>query len=150
MQSGRLQWFLWQVELALRSSKTEDLQKPANLHIEHILPATWQPTWKLKSGALAPSDYASLEAFMSKEPAYIEARERDRVVDTLGNLTLITAPLNQSYGNNPFDAKKAELLKHSLLRLNSSVLEQAAWDVEQISARSAALADKALKRWPRA
>ena len=75
---------------------------------------------------------------------------RDQVVDTIGNLTLITAPLNQGYGNDPFSDKKAELEAHTVLLLNRSIREQAAWDVEQIRARSEMLSTLALKRWPRA
>lgn len=149
LQSGRLQWFLWEIELALRSKKSENLVRPANLHIEHILPGTWQPTWKLRSGELAPSDYLSLEAFSKQDSPYVEARARDRVLDTLGNLTLITAPLNQSYGNNPFSDKKTEIQKHSLLRLNADILKQEEWDVDEIAARSSMLAECAVRRWPR-
>lgn len=148
--AGRLQWFLWELELALRTPKSESLSRPLNLQVEHVMPGAWQPTWKLKSGDLAPADYATLEGLFKDDPPYVEARVRDQVVDTIGNLTLITAPLNQGYGNDPFSDKKAELEAHTVLLLNRSIREQAAWDVEQIRARSEMLSTLALKRWPRA
>lgn len=149
MQSGRLQWFLWELELAIRTKKTESLQRPAHLQIEHILPVAWQPTWKLKSGELAPPDYDSLEALFKSDKPYADARARDKAVDTIGNLTLITGPLNQSYGNDPFSNKKAAIQEHSILRLSTDILKQETWDVEQIASRSSALTELALKRWPR-
>ena len=133
----------------LRSPKSEKLPRPTNLQIEHVMPSTWQPTWKLKSGAFAPADYASLDGFLNDDPLYVEARERDQVVDTLGNLTLITAPLNQGYGNDPFAEKKEELEAHTILLLNRSIRDQTAWDVVQIRSRSDMLACLALKRWRR-
>lgn len=149
MKSSRLQWLLWELELCLRTKKTEHIQRPAYLQIEHVMPTAWQPTWPLKSGDLAPEDYSSLDAFLSTEARYVEARARDQAVDTIGNLTLITAPLNQAYGNDPFTDKKAEIAAHSILKLNAELLNETAWDVDQIGKRSTALSSLALKRWPR-
>lgn len=81
---------------------------------------------------------------------YKEARERNQVTDTLGNLTPITALLNQGYGNDPFFDKKKELEAHTVLLLNCGIHEQPSWDVEQIRARSEMHARLALKCWPRA
>jgi hypothetical protein len=119
------------------------------LQIEHILPETWHPTWPLKNGGLAPADYDDVASWFNEAPEYKETRERDRVVHTIGNLTLITAALNQSYGNDPFAAKAAEIKDHSLLALNAKVVQKTKWDVEQIADRSKELSDLAIARWPR-
>jgi Protein of unknown function (DUF1524) len=46
-------------------------------------------------------------------------RCRERLIHTLGNLTLLTTELNSSVGNGPFKAKSKAIADDSDLRLNA-------------------------------
>ena len=72
---------------------------------------------------------------------------RDKLLQTLGNLTLITVPGNSAASNSAFHEKKA-WLKQSLLALNLAVLERSTWDEAAIKDRAEVLADLAVKVWP--
>jgi hypothetical protein len=66
--------------------------------IEHILPQKWKDHWLLSEGG---SD-----------------EDRDALVDTFGNLTLLTRKLNSSVSNGPWngsDGKRRALNEHSFL-----------------------------------
>ncbi|PZF66712.1 hypothetical protein DEJ33_08415 [Curtobacterium sp. MCPF17_047] len=98
--------------------------------IEHIMPQEWRANWP------APSEQ-------------IES-ERDRVVQTLGNLTLATQALNSRLSNAAWDAKRTTLERYSSLLITRPVIggQQPAWDDSLIAARTATLAEMILKVWP--
>jgi len=50
--------------------------------------------------------------------------ERNAAVQTLGNLTLVTNKLNPAMSNGPWPAKQKALNEHSVLLLNSRLVEQ--------------------------
>jgi hypothetical protein len=135
---GRLQDVLWELELASRTSMTEKLPRPDELSIEHVLPRSWGVGWPFADGLTsrhdAPDD---------------RSQERNVRLNTIGNLTLVTGPLNSSLGNADFTSKKGKLEEHSLLALNKAILARNAWAEDEIIGRSAALAEWAVKIWPR-
>ena len=98
-------------------------------HIEHIMPRSWEAHWPLE------------DAF---------AEERDRVVHTLGNLTLLTAPLNSSVSNSSWADKRAALAQHDVLKTNVALVAEAGaeWSEDGIRARTAAMAEIIAKIWP--
>jgi len=71
---------------------------------------------------------------------------REERIHRLGNLTLVTKKLNPKLSNGPWEAKRADILKHSALALNRDLPEE--WDEESIDARGPALAELALGIWP--
>jgi Protein of unknown function (DUF1524) len=91
---------------------------------------------------------------------------RDLLVNTLGNLTLVTQPLNGALSNRPWTDKEAEkvaptgkdagLGKRTLLGLNSILVlnkdivdEHApAWTEGDIEKRSVTLAKSIAEAWP--
>ena len=81
-----------------------------------------------------------------------EARlRRYQLVDTLGNLTLITHSLNPSLSNSAWETKRPELLKFSKLNLTRYFYDDAnakAWDEGNILARGASLAQAMMAIWP--
>jgi hypothetical protein len=100
--------------------------------IEHILPRKWQTHWALPDG--------------------ITAEERDSLIDTIGNLPLLTGKLNSTVSNGPWDGpagKGSALKKHSVLKLNQQPLEQAGkgWEEEGIRTRGEHLIDVVLDIW---
>jgi hypothetical protein len=70
-------------------------------------------------------------------------------VQTIGNLTILTHPLNSAASNSAWEIKKAELLKHSLLPLNQYLQPLAKWDEEEIVTRGKHLFQHAMRLWPR-
>ncbi len=130
------------VERHLRCGKAEPLGDTRQLTLEHIMPRGWQKeNWPLSA---------------CKTPARIEAGSRDlaeqrnRRIDFIGNLTLITRKLNSSTGNKPWLEKKRDLAQHSVLRINRRLLEEApdVWDEQAIEMRSQELAHVILEVWP--
>jgi len=101
--------------------------------IEHILPQKWKDHWLLSEGG---SD-----------------EDRDALVDTFGNLTLLTRKLNSSVSNGPWngsDGKRRALNEHCVLMLNRRLLEHCVgtWDDAQIKARGERLIDIIVDIWP--
>jgi hypothetical protein len=124
---------LSELELARRASvKTEAITElPPKLSIEHILPQQWEDSWPLSD----PLDEAARE-------------RRLGLLNTLGNLTLVTAELNTSLSNGPWSAKRQHLQTHSLLRLNSELARWEHWDETAIVERGGLLADEIVAAWP--
>lgn len=112
----------------------EVIELPPKLTIEHVMPRAWRAHWPLPT-----VEGATPEAL---------AERRDRLVDTLGNLTLITGELNSTIQHAPFADKKPHLTKESLLALNTYFQDLTAWDEAAIIRRGEALFELALKIWP--
>ena len=68
--------------------------------------------------------------------AYNLAVARDNLLDSIGNLTLITRNLNSKLRNEAFLQKRELLDANSDLRLNNEICQEDAWDVNEIYARS--------------
>lgn len=140
-RQDRIVAILWEIEKRWREqdSKTEQgLTKPPNLTIEHILPQAWEERWPLTSDVDDPQAW------------------RESHLHRLGNLTLTTGELNSSLRNGPWHApdsptdKRRALVKHSLLRLNSRLVENhpTTFDETTITARGEKLADEIIAIWP--
>ena len=133
---GRLRLVLEGIEEELRSSLSEQLDVPKGLTVEHIMPQQWQANWPLPEES---SDTADAES------------NRNRLIDTLGNLTLVTGRLNSSLSNAPWAQKRGTLQSHSNMSLNSellSALQDTDWNEAAILDRSKRLADAFIKVWP--
>jgi hypothetical protein len=102
--------------------------------IEHVMPRKWARHWPGAKGARAEA-------------------EREAVIHTLGNLTLLTSRLNPKLSNAPWlgrQGKKALLHKHDVLHLNKRLLDSAdrSWDEESIRRRTAEMIEAILEIWP--
>ncbi|MYB94935.1 DUF1524 domain-containing protein [Candidatus Poribacteria bacterium] len=101
--------------------------------------------WKTKpsrDGLVSRSDSESYEA------AFNLALARDHCLESVGNLTLITGKLNSKLGNATFPERREALSEHSILKLNSEICEQDAWDVNEIQERAEKLIDDVCQIWP--
>jgi hypothetical protein len=104
-----------------------------NLAIEHVLPRKWQTHWPLAGTATED--------------------ERDRLLHTLGNLTLLTKRLNSSVSNGPWlgvGGKRAGLEGHDVFFLNRAILKASAdeaWAEAGIKNRTSELIDDVLRIW---
>lgn len=133
----KIRMILGALDAQLEHSKSEALGLPDNLTIEHILPVKWQDHWPL-SDDTANDPAARLQA----------KDQRNRLLHTMGNLTLITGSLNPSLSNAGWQAKKPELTKYSKLNLNRYFHDCDEWSEDAIARRGAVLLDLALQIWP--
>lgn len=122
-----LQW----LEEAYRAKEIVHLD-PKHLTIEHVLPQTMTDSVRetFAEGFGADADIAY---------------EHERVVHTLGNLTL--SGYNSELSNKPF-VEKRELLAKSGVSMNQSIAAHATWGVDEINTRSTELAEKVIELWP--
>jgi hypothetical protein len=139
----RLWYILRELEFASRDKYSETEGLKADLEVEHILPQSWQEHWPLPDGSKAPADLT----FALSDQQRAAATERQSLVHTMGNLTLLTKPANIEVLNYSFDEKKKRL-KASLLQMNQCVAAEPQWTEAAIRARSATLAELAIKIWP--
>ena len=133
---GRLRMVLEVIEEELRTTKAEGRAVPTELTIEHIMPRSWRGVWPGPEPGVGPEG---------------PEERRDRLLDSLGNLTLVNQPLNSALSNGPWVSKRKGLLGHSTLFLNKDLLERSgddAWDEEAIHARATRLHRAFVKAWP--
>jgi hypothetical protein len=134
---GRTRMLLEALERALYTPKQEPEDPPSGLSIEHVLPQGWRPeTWPIED----VSDAARAS--------------RNHLLHTLGNLTLLTQPLNSSVSCGPFDKKRPEIARQSRLNLNAYfqhdklLLPDAIWTEKEIVERGKELFAVARGIWP--
>jgi hypothetical protein len=100
--------------------------------IEHVMPRKWASHWPLGPGG--------------------SEAERDQLIHTLGNLTLITGRLNSTLSNAPWpgeNGKQATLCKHDTLFVNRDIWKNAStWTEDAIRARTQELIDVIVAIWP--
>jgi hypothetical protein len=78
-----------------------------------------------------------------------ERNNRNSLIHTLGNLTLLTKTLNPAVSNGPWPKKRADILKHSALNPNPPLAEFDEWSEETIVRRGKTLFKVAKRIWPR-
>jgi hypothetical protein len=150
IRQNRLCMVLSAVEQKRRSQRNEDVTLPLNLQIEHVMPQKWRNHW---TGGITDDPVAS--------------GVRDRLVQTIGNLTLLTGSLNASLSNRPWLDSEAEKVapsgqeagkgkrslidKYSLLVLNKEIVQEHAnaWTEADITTRGEAITKDIAAIWPR-
>lgn len=129
------------------TSKIEHISIDSPLTVEHILPQNWLEHWPLPDGS---KGLASQELWDSAPGDHrAEAtRRRNALIQTFGNLTILTQPLNSSVSNSAWKDKKPALLSASLLPLNQQLHAVECWDETAIEKRSRELFERAIMIWP--
>ena len=99
--------------------------------IEHIMPQTLSEKWMEDLG----DDWETVH---------------EEWLNRLGNITVVAAPYNSMFSNNPFIRKRdmGHGFKDSGLRINQFIASKDKWTENELSERSALLAEKALSIWP--
>lgn len=134
------------LELTSYTNKQEDVPLQV-LTVEHVLPYAWKD-----SGYYPIPDMTDAQRI-----------ERDRVLHTFGNLTLLTQGLNSSVSNGPFHSytnptngdvlkgKRQKITSESLLKMNSyfQILSDTEWNETAILNRAEVLFIQAKKLWHR-
>ncbi len=133
---ARLRMVLEAIEAELRGTMNLPFSDWNRLTVEHVLPQEWRPHWPL------PSNVPELEATIT----------RDASKHRLGNLTLVTQPLNSRLSNAPWASeelnKRDALRVHNVYMLNKPLIERAEWDERAIAERGEHLAVAVLRIWP--
>jgi len=129
------------------SNLSERITIDSPLTIEHLLPQSWVDHWPLSNGKKGLSSDELLDAD-SNDERVVASRSRNALLQTMGNLTILTQALNSTVSNSAWAVKKPELLKASLLPLNQQLHEYETWEEAMIEKRGKALLEKALKIWP--
>ncbi|HKZ40054.1 MAG TPA: HNH endonuclease family protein, partial [Candidatus Hodarchaeales archaeon] len=147
LQNARIVYILRRLNDTYIDSRTESITIESPLTVEHILPQKWIEHWQLPDGSMG---LTFLELF-DKPPGDIQVdatRRRNSLLQTLGNLTILTQPLNSSVSNSSWEVKKPALLQASLLPINQQLVTYEDWNEETIEIRSKDLVARALKLWP--
>jgi hypothetical protein len=138
LRRGRLRMVLEAVEDHLRGWRDDkqglggERVARAVLAIEHVMPRKWQLHWPL-------SDPTSED-------------NRDQLIHTLGNLTLLTGKLNSTVSNGPWvgtNSKRIGLEAHDVLFLNRELLKAAGldWSDEKVRVRTRELVQLVAEVW---
>ena len=135
---GRLRMVLEAIEDYLRGWRNgkqglgDERVARGKLAIEHVMPRRWVTYWPLQDGSEA---------------------DRDRIIHTFGNLTLLTGRLNSKVSNGPWlgtGGKREGVEAHDVLLLNRELLKKAGekWTDDAIRLRTQELADVVIQIWP--
>lgn len=128
------------LDASLQHKKSEAVPLPSGLTIEHVMPQEWEENWPMPDKV--GTDPSTVKQWKDR---------REVVLQTLGNLTLITGSLNPSLSNGPWSEKRPELLKFSKLNLTQYFHDDAkaaTWDEDAIIKRGIDLVGKMLDLWP--
>lgn len=131
----RLKMVFSAIERHLRDTGySETLEITQTLQIEHIMPQEWGRHWPLPGS----------------EPEEVEEIERNRIIDTVGNLTVLTDKLNPSISNSAWNDKREAIDEHTVLLVNDRLIRNwfDEWTEDTIKERSVWLADQAAEVWP--
>jgi hypothetical protein len=150
VKQSRLRIVLSAVEMHLRNLRHEDVTLPAHLEIEHVMPRAWRTYWGV--------DVAGDNQLAS---------QRDRRVDSIGNLTLVTKKLNGTLSHRPWSdaeatpifttgkfagkGKRSLLSNYSVLVLNKKIIDEheEEWTESDIRARARVMTETVILIWPR-
>lgn len=140
----RIALLLSSIDARLR--ETDPHQPSANidyskLQVEHVMPQSWEKNWPvLENGQPVMED--------DTDPTWLNASdERNRAVNRLGNLTLVTGSFNGHLSNDAWLVKRAEFAKQNTLVINFAVAKSDSWDEGRINARAFELASVATDIW---
>ena len=130
--TSRVEAMLRAIEDHQISDRRETIRLIGTLTIEHVMPQEWEAHWPLPEG---------LDR-LTAEP------ERDKLLHTFGNLTLLTQKLNSDVSNGPYHRKQPLIIRESALQMNTYFQDRQGWDEEAIRDRGASLFGVAQQLWP--
>jgi hypothetical protein len=146
----RVRQVLEEIEVKKRGKFQETKALAPSLTVEHIMPQSWKEFWPL-GGDIVPTsdDYVQAIFYAGSEDDTVVGKivRRNRLLQSFGNLTLLTQPLNGSVSNGPYEGKRTALNDHSLLVLNKEIIQETAWDEDTITKRGKTLFQIAKQIW---
>jgi uncharacterized protein with ParB-like and HNH nuclease domain len=127
--------------------RVEEISIDSPLTVEHILPQSWIEYWPLPDGSKG-LDFMELWDSLPDDPKGMATKRRNAMLQTFGNLTILTQALNSSVSNSSWKDKRPQLLAASLLPINLQLHTIDSWDEIAIEERTKALFARAIKIWP--
>ncbi|MDY3905158.1 MAG: DUF262 domain-containing HNH endonuclease family protein [Candidatus Enteromonas sp.] len=118
----RIRYFFRKVHKYLDSIKEINIDN-TEVHIEHIMPIEWKDCWP------QCKDY------------------HDEYLWKVGNLCLLSGPLNIEISNKDFEFKKETAYKESIIKPNNKLLDYKEWTDKEIIERQEYLLDIAKNIW---
>ncbi len=126
----RIVMVLSAIEKSLRTRKSEAIELPSGLTIEHIMPETLSEAWRRYLGLHAEEIHSSR-------------------VHTLPNLTLVAGPSNSGLQNLLFEKKCTKWYTKSNVSLTKEVSRNwKSWKESQMKERASLLTERAIALWP--
>ena len=113
-------YLLKEIETNMRKTEELSVNPPRKVHVEHIYPQNPQAGLKLD--------------------------HHNRIIDKIGNLTLLSRKLNTTIKNSPFKIKK-EYYRNSELLLTQGLVNFESWTENEITNRQTFLSEAANKIW---
>ena len=136
----RVALILEALDLQMETSKQEKIHLENVLSVEHVMPQNWrEEEWPFREMGSSDEEYQE------------QINHRNEVLQTFGNLTLLTQPLNSSVGNHSFAQKRPEIARQSRLRLNAyfqAFSNNDTWNENAIATRGNILFQVAQQIWP--
>lgn len=149
LQHSRTVHILRRLSDSYLTTKTEHISVESPLTVEHIMPQQWVENWPLEDGSKGLTDVEIWSAEDRNEPRVAMSEERNRILHTVGNLTILTQELNASMSNSAWQVKGPALLKSSLLPINLQLQGVEKWNEITIKERADELFSRAIQIWPR-
>ena len=139
-----IKYILFRIEKANSALIDSQLPRFSRLTREHVMPQGWENATEDSGKKLWPLPTETAEKYEEK------VRERDRYVQSIGNLTLLTEKHNNKVRDKSFRDKRESYKRHSSLSLNAYIAEHEKWNVEQINEREKYLVELFCEIWPSA
>jgi hypothetical protein len=148
LQNPKMIHVLRRLNQTYQTNKQETITVDGQLTVEHLLPQNWEEHWPLPDGS-KPLGWKELMDAPPNDSAATLQRSREHALQTFGNLTILTQPLNSSVSNSAWDKKRPAIMNASLLPINQQLNTADTWDENAISKRGDDLLKRALTLWPR-
>jgi hypothetical protein len=149
LTSGRVRAILEELEHAMRGKFQETVSLKEGLTVEHFMPQSWRETWPMGDGEQVTGADVITASYTEEDTQSHVGRvaHRIRLIDTIGNLTLLTQPLNSSVSNGGFEEKWRAIREQTLLMLSRDPLNHQTWGEQAIEQRSKDLFHLAKAVW---
>ena len=110
IKTNRCRMVLFAIERYMEEQKKESRILNKNLTIEHVLPQSWEnsPDWQIAENE---RNFIQIKDMSERE-------NRNILLHTFGNLTLLTQKLNSEVSNGSYSAKRKAINEESGLNLN--------------------------------
>lgn len=149
LKPKKVEMILRAIEDALHTDLMERVMIQSSLTVEHVMPKYWYEKWPLSDGTSAKE--RSKWHFDKTDENRLKLELvalRNALIDTFGNLTLLTRGLNSSVSNDVYSNKKPDIIKQSVLHLNTYFQDIDTWDEVAIRERGQTLFEVAKRIWP--
>lgn len=125
----------------------------SKLHVEHLLPTSWYEYWPLPDGKKVTKEEADLARSLPDDDTEDGKHRRNilrrqKLKNTLGNLTVLNSEINMEIKHFPWDVKQDAIKAATQLRMNFDLVSEPVWDEERILARGKALEKMLVEHWP--